>query len=159
MAIHSKEKYRLSMAGEYGVCAELCKRGFDASVTMGNAKATDIIIFMKDKSYRRIEVKTTRSTRFVTGFFQKYYDKDIIHPDFWVLVQIDAENISRYFILTHEEMGIVQMDRIEMDDWERIEGCDNVLLRDLEPFKEKWETIESIKEVTETLEKSDESLK
>jgi hypothetical protein len=120
---------------------------------MGNAKATDVMMFLEDKSFIRIEVKTTRSTRFVTGFFHKYYYKDKIHPDFWILVQIDAENVSHYFILTHEEMGKVQMDRNEMDDWERIEGCDNVLLRDLEPFKENWETIESIKEVTETLER------
>ena len=72
MAKTSKEKYRLSMAGEYGVCAELSKRGFDASITFGNAKATDVVIILENKSFRRIEVKTTRSTRFVTGFFQKY---------------------------------------------------------------------------------------
>ena len=58
------------MAGEYGVCAELFKRGFDANITYGNMKATDIIILMPDKTYRRIEVKTSRETRFVTGFFQ-----------------------------------------------------------------------------------------
>ena len=121
---------------------------------MGNAKAVDIVVFMQDSTYRRIEVKTSRNKRFVTGFFQKYYDiSQSPHPNFWVLVHIDEDNKSHYYILTHEEMGKVQMDRNEMDDWERIEGCDNVLLRDLEPFKEKWETIESIKEVTETLER------
>lgn len=26
-------KYQLSMAGEYAVCSELCKRGFDATAT------------------------------------------------------------------------------------------------------------------------------
>ena len=45
------------------------------------------------------------------------------------------------------------MKRNEMDKWEKIEGCDNVLLRDLEPFKEKWEVFENIKEITETLER------
>ena len=146
MAKSSVEKYKLSMAGEYGVCAELLKRGFDASITMGNAKATDVMIFLDDKSFRRIEVKTTRSTRFVTGFFQKYYDKDKIHPDFWALVQIDEENNSHYYILTHEEMGEVQMKRNEMDKWEKIDGCDNVLLRDLDSFKEQWDKFENIKE-------------
>ena len=141
------------MAGEYGVCAELSKRGFDTSITFGNAKATDVMIFLEDKSFRRIEVKTSRSTRFVTGFFQKYYDKLRTHPDFWVLVQIGEENISHYYILNHEQMGEVQMKRNEMDKWEKIEGCDNVLLRDLEPFKEKWEVFENIKEITETLER------
>ena len=148
MAKSSTEKYNLSMAGEYGFCAELCKRGYDASITFGNMKATDIIILMPDKTYRRIEVKTSRETRFVTGFFQKYFDKSRIHPDFWVLVQIDEENMSHYYILTHEEMGEVQMKRNEMDKWEKIEGCDNVLLRDLDPFKEKWDKFENIKENT-----------
>lgn len=141
MAKNQFGKQLLGMAGEYGVCAELSKRGFDANITMGNAKATDVVIFLEDKSFRRIEVKTTRSTRFVTGFFQKYYDKDKIHPDFWILVQIDAENVSHYFILTHEEMGKVQMDRNEMDKWEKIDGCDNVLLKDIEQFEDKWDKI------------------
>ena len=140
------EKYNLSKAGEYGVCAELSKRGFNASITFGNAKATDIVIYFEDQTFKRVEIKTSRRTRFVTGFFQKYFDNSRIHPDFWVLVHIDAENVSHYYVLTHEEMAKVQMKRNEMDEWERIVGCDNVLLRDLEPFKEKWETITSIKE-------------
>ena len=148
MAKSSTEKYNLSMAGEYGVCAELSKRGFNASITFGNAKATDIVIYLEDQTFKRVEVKTSRSTRFVTGFFQKYFDQSRIHPDFWVLVQIDEENMSHYYILTHEEMGEVQMKRNEMDKWEKIEGCDNVLLRDLDPFKEKWDKFENIKENT-----------
>ena len=38
------EKQRLGMAGEYSVCAELLKRGHNASITMGNAKAIDIVV-------------------------------------------------------------------------------------------------------------------
>ena len=139
------------MTGEYCVCAELLKRGYNASITMGNAKAVDIVVFLQDNTYKRIEVKTSRNKRFVTGFFQKYYDKSRIHPDFWIFVHIDTENMSHYYILTHEEMGEVQMKRNEMDNWEKIEGCDNVLLCDLELFKDKWDIIESIKEETETL--------
>lgn len=151
MAKIQMDKQRLGMAGEYSVCAELLKRGYNASITMGNAKAVDIVVFLQDNTYRRIEVKTSRNKRFVTGFFQKYYDKSRIHPDLWIYVHIDAKNISHYYILTHEEMGEVQMKRNEMDNREKIEGCDNVLLCDLEPFKDKWDIIESIKEETETL--------
>ncbi len=141
--MQSKKKYRLSMAGECGVCAELSKRGFDASITFGNAKATDVMIFQEDKSFKRIEVKTSRSTRFVTGFFQKYYNiNQSPRPDFWIFVHIDEDNKSHYYILTHEEMGYVQMKRNKMEAWERIIGCDNVLLRDLEPFKEQWDKLE-----------------
>ena len=80
MAKNQLGKQLLGMAGEYSVCAELLKRGHNASVTMGNAKAVDIVVFQQDNTYRRIEVKTSRNKRFVTGFFQKYYDinkKDI----------------------------------------------------------------------------------
>ena len=121
------------MAGEYGVCAELCKRGYDASITFGNMKATDIIILMPDKTYRRIEVKTSRETRFVTGFFQKYFDKSRIHPDYWVLVHIvptgGNDEMMNYYILTHQEMGEVQKDRNFMSLWYKVVGCDNVLLK------------------------------
>ena len=136
------DKQQLGMAGEYSVCAELLKRGYNASITMGNAKAVDIVVFLQDQTYRRREVKTSRNKRFVTGFFQKYYDKtQTYHPDFWVLVYIDDENNSHFYVLTHEEMGDVQMKRNEMDTWEQINGCDNVLLRDIESFIDKWEKI------------------
>ena len=142
MAKFQTEKLRLSMTGEYYVCAELLKRGHNASITMGNAKAVDIIILMDDNTYRRIEVKTSRNKRFVTGFFQKYYDQTIIlHPDFWILVYIDDVNQTHYYILSHQEMGEVQMKRNEMDVWERIVGCDNVLLKDIEQFENQWEKI------------------
>lgn len=142
MAKNQKEKQRLSMAGEYGVCAELSKRGFDASITFGNAKAVDILVSFPDNSYKRIEVKTSRSKRFVTGFFQKYYDQSQTqHPDYWVLVYIDKDFISHYYILTHEEMGRVQMKRNKMNDWAQVNGCDNVLLKDIKQFENQWDKI------------------
>ncbi len=131
------------MAGEYGACSELCKRGFDASITFGNMKATDIIILLPNKIYRRIEVKTSREKKFVTNFFQKYYDKtQNDHPDFWVLVYIDSQNISNYYILPHNEMGDVQMKRNGMTKWEELPGCcDNVLLEDVKRYKDNWDLI------------------
>jgi len=143
MARSSKEKYRLSMAGEYAVCAELSKRGFDASITFGNMKATDIIILMPDKSYRRIEVKTSRETRFVTGFFQKYFDiTQNDYPDYWVLVHIvpsgGKDEMLNYYILTHQEMGDVQMERNNITQWQHVKGCDNVLVKHILEYKDQW---------------------
>lgn len=136
------------MAGEYAVCAELSKRGYDASITFGNMKATDIIILMPDKTYRRIEVKTTRGKKFVTGFFQKYFDRtQNDHPDYWVLVRIAPANVNsneeilNYYILTHQEMGEVQRIRNKMIQWYKVKGCDNVLLEDISQFKGQWNKI------------------
>lgn len=142
MRTTSGEKLRLSVAGEYGVCSELSKRGFDVSLTFGNAKAVDIFVHLDDGSFKRIEVKTTRSNKFVTGFFQKYYDRTRNdHPDFWVLVYIDADNESHYYILTHEEMGNIQMIPNKMTEWKRIDGCDNVKRSLVECYENRWSLI------------------
>ena len=139
MKTTSGDKQKLSMAGEYGVCAELSKRGFDVSITMGNSKAVDIFVHLDDGSFKRIEVKTTRSNRFVTGFFQKYYDKSRnYHPDYWVLVFIDFENISHYYILSHEEMGRVQMEMNKMTEWKKVIGCDNVKRSMVTQYENAW---------------------
>ncbi|MBR3700044.1 MAG: hypothetical protein IKM85_11090 [Bacteroidales bacterium] len=136
------KKHHLSMAGEYAVCSELCKRGFDVSLTLGNAKAVDIMVFLPDNSYRRIEVKTSQTGRFVTNFFQKYYDKTLNnHPDFWVLVYIDKNGQIQYYILTHEELGEIQMKRNGMSKWGKVNGCDNVLLRDVAHCEDRWDKI------------------
>ncbi|MBR3493705.1 MAG: hypothetical protein IKH44_15565 [Bacteroidales bacterium] len=133
------DKYHLSLAGEYAVCSELCKRGFDVSITLGNAKATDIIVFFPDNSCRRIEVKTSQNGRFVTNFFQKYYDKTLNnHPDYWVLVYIDEDGQFHYYVLTHEELGEIQMKRNGMSTWGKHVGCDNVLVRDVAHCENQW---------------------
>ena len=66
-------KTNIGLAGEMRVCAEFLKRGYNASITYGNAKATDIILLGAGGKYLRIEVKTSFNGRnFVTGYFQKY---------------------------------------------------------------------------------------
>ncbi len=137
------------MAGEYSVAAELNKRGFNASITLGNAKAADIII-TKDlgdvKIFKSIEVKTSRESRIVTSFFPKYSDKSKSHPDYWVIVHIDDSERFHYYILTHEELGHIQMVRNNMDTWAPIpkgtkRGCDNILLSSISQFENKWDKI------------------
>ncbi len=135
-------KSQLSMAGEYGVCSELSKRGLDVALTMGNTKVVDVWVLRNDGSYVRVEVKTTKGNRFVTGFFQKYFDKtNPNHPDYWVLVYIDANNVSHYFVLTHQEMGDLQMHRNGMTGWHHVVGVDNVLLSQVRPFEDQWHKI------------------
>lgn len=142
MAKLATEKSFLSLAGEYAVCSELQKLGVNCSLTYGNQKATDVIVLNETtKQFRRIEVKTSRSKRFVTGFFQKYYDERI-HPDYWVIVYIDENNRSHFYIMTHQEMGDIQMERNKMTEWHRVEkGCDTVELKNIEMHKNMWDKI------------------
>ena len=140
--ITQEEKGFLSLAGEFSVCAELLKRNITAHITLGNQKATDLLLLDKDKKSYVIEVKTSNTKRIVTSFFQKYGDKLKKHPDFWVLVQIDDNTKhADFYILTHQEMGDAQMKRNKMSKWEPVTGCDNVLLNDLLEYKKDWNKI------------------
>jgi len=143
MAKSQPEKYRLSMAGEFGVCSELSKRGYDPSITLGNAKAVDIYVPNAKGGLSRIEVKTSRSKKIVTNVFQKYFSKtQEPHPDFWVLVYIDKENVSHYYVLTHEEMGNEQMRTNGMTTWGKTSGgVDNVPITDLADYENAWNKI------------------
>lgn len=136
-------KAMISLAGEFGVASELLKQGIDATITFGNAKATDVIVYDSKMPhiFKRIEVKTSKSKRFVTNFFQKYGDKTKPHPDYWVIVHIDRNNISHYFVLTHDEMGQVQMNRNGMTTWGQVIGVDNVTLNDVKSFEGEWDKI------------------
>jgi len=141
-----EEKYLLNISGEFAVCTELLKRGIFASVTHGNKKATDVIAIGKGKKAYVIEVKTSSSNRVVTSFFQKYYDEKKEHPDFWVLVQMDSNTLQmEFYVLTHQEMGDAQMIRNNMTEWHKVIGVDNVILSQLDSYKNNWNTI--LKEV------------
>ena len=137
------DKYDTGMAGEFGVCSELYKRGYNASITLGNKKAVDIYVAIANDRYISIEVKTNRNTKILTGFFQNYASPDQIpHPDYWVLVYIDKNNMSHYYVLSHQEMAAEQMARNGMSQWARVEkGVDNVLVRDLSNYENAWDKI------------------
>ena len=140
MATKQIDKQRLGLAGEYGVCSELLKRGYDASLTLGNAKAIDIIL-IQSGTVKTIEVKTSKSNRIVTGFFKKYPTPTSPHPDYWVLVHIDSFSKSRFFILTHSEMASLQMQRNGVSLWASTNGVDTVLLSSLQPYEDQWSKI------------------
>ena len=146
------DKYHLNLAGEYRVCAELLKRGIFATVTYGNMKGCDIVAVGTNRQAAIIEVKTSQSTRFVTGFYQKYKTIDQEHPTFWVLYSIRADGNEfeeRFFILTHEELAQAQADRNHPGEnlpyEERAErvakGVDNVVAKNVEQHENAWEKI------------------
>ena len=139
----TKNKYDIGMAGEFGVCSELHKRGYDASITLGNKKAVDIYVVTAGNRQFRIEVKTSRNPRIVTGFFQKYASPTYKPcPDYWVLVYIDKDNVSHYYVLSHQDMAKEQMRRNGMSQWTHIaKGVDNVLVKDLTAYENAWHKI------------------
>jgi hypothetical protein len=142
-------KYHLSLAGEYRVASELLKRDIFATITFGNAKGADIYAIGPTRRTAIVEVKSSNSSRFVTGFDQKYKDEMRDHPDFWVLYSLNDDLVEEFFILTHEEMAKAQGARNfpgkKMSYAEHAvavaKGVDNVLAKDIQEHKSAWSKI------------------
>ena len=145
-------KYHLNLAGEYRICAELLKRGLFATVTFGNMKGADVVAVGPNRRAAIIEVKASQTTRFVTGFYQKYKTIDKEHPTFWVLYSVKSVERSyaeRFFILTHDEMAKAQAQRNHPGEdlpYEETallvaKGVDNVLAKDIENHEDAWDKI------------------
>lgn len=114
------DKYHLNLVGEYRVCAEILKLGMFATVTYGNLKGTDIFAIGPNRRAAVVEVKASNSSRFVTGFYQKYKTEDTEHPTFWVLYSLEPLPEGgfgeRFFVLSHEEMAEAQALRNHSND-------------------------------------------
>ena len=145
-----QEKTNIGLAGEMRVCAEFLKQGYNASITYGNAKATDIILLGAGGKYLRIEVKTSFNGRnFVTGYFQKYSQTKATNPDFWVFYLPDKDRSShgdRFFVLSHADVGRIQLTINKGVKPKSGEGVDNISIRILEETKsaDNWTAIGKI---------------
>lgn len=139
------QKHFIGLAGEYAVCTELAKREINASLTLGNHKAVDIIATnpINNKAFF-VQVKASNTTRIVTGFFQKYFTRETPHPDFWILVHFDKDKMHHFYVLTHDEMADAQMKRNGITEWREVNGVDNILLDSIKDFKNKFEKITNL---------------
>jgi len=121
MAEISKNSSGLS--GEYFVAAELYRRGWSVGITIGNAKAIDMLA-EKDGTVTQIQVKTIYRTKSVGWPIDKQQIKRGI---FYIFVNLMADKMEspEYFICTSEEVikhhrqnktrGIVNRSSIKKD--------------------------------------------
>jgi hypothetical protein len=142
------DKYYLNLAGEYRVTSELFKRGLFATITYGNKKGADIYAIGPSRQTAVVEVKASNSSRFVTGFYQRYADEMTEHPDFWVLCSFWREDHEEFHVLSHAEMARAQAARNSgealtwVENAEKVKtGVDNVLAKDLQGYKSAWNKI------------------
>jgi hypothetical protein len=99
------EKYHKAMAGEYLVAAQLHRNRLMASVTYGNAKRADVVVFSSDSSNAVVvEVKSSSKGRWPVGnrvppasdkpwVFVHLPDNPLESPEFFVMTQADINRI------------------------------------------------------------------
>ena len=120
------------LSGEYFVAAELLRRGYSVGITMGNAKAIDILA-EKDNLQFIIQVKAIYKKKNVG--WPMMIDK--VHTDhFYVFVNLNGDKMSEpeYYICTgkeaknrvkqYETRGILSLSTVNGDEfkgrWDKI---------------------------------------
>jgi hypothetical protein len=120
------------LAGEYFVAGELLRRGFSVGITMGNAKAIDILA-EKDHQQFIIQVKAIYKKKNVGWPIMK--DK-IIKNHYYIFVNLNADKMlePEYYICTGSEAfdktkqyitrGIINLSSLNNDSfrnrWDKI---------------------------------------
>lgn len=118
----SIEKDCLSLAAEYAVAAELCRRNMYAQLTFGNRKRTDILLEKGNNTFARIEVKAKQKKAWPNC--KGIYGKNI----FIVFVDFFEHDLSErpdfYILNTKEWLRVVKtvvQEKLKKDPKKRIE--------------------------------------
>jgi len=150
----NEEKYRIGLAGEYQVASMLLRLGYNTSITLGNMKATDIVVLGESNRYLKVEVKTSRDPKkFLTGFFQKYSEPSKLHPDVWVLhLPREYSDVCSdvFYVLKHEDVRRLQLEVNNGHQPKKGKGCDQITVQLLEEkganYRDNWDIIKEILE-------------
>ena len=147
-------KETLSLAGEFAVASELCRRGVYAQLTLGNRKRTDLLI-ESDARMLRIQVKSKQTPTWpavkgITGddiylVFVDFHKMDVLErPDFYVL---SAKDWARFVARELVDTGLVSQGKVKLsgenvptyrDGWLGMA----ITAKQLADFKEEWHKIE-----------------
>ena len=122
------------LAGEYFVAAELCRRGYAVGVTMGNAKAIDLLAEKGLKTVA-VQVKAIRVKKHVG--WPIMLNKVALNVMYVMVCVNDPGQLPRYFVLTSAEAkakvkryktrGIIDLRSVNNPDflerWDKVEAA------------------------------------
>jgi hypothetical protein len=124
-------------AAQFAVASELCKRGYQVALTLGNHPALDIMAVSPNGVRLDVEVKGVKSARdewFVKPIEPReglYYVLVIVEP---VTEKRNAPN--RFFVMTQQEVNAA-IDRFRAEAAGR-KWIDGVTQDEAEPHENKW---------------------
>lgn len=149
-------KETLSLAGEFAVASELCRRGIYAQLTLGLRKRTDLLI-ETDAGMLRIQVKSKQAAEWpgckgiygkgIILVFVDYRDiSETERPVFYILTPEDwAQVVERELRITGKvENGEVTIDEINIPTWKDGYIGMGIRPRMIEPYKERWDKIDML---------------
>ena len=148
-------KNTLSLAAEFAVASELCRRGIYAQLTLGNLKRTDLLV-LDTENHRmlRIEVKAKQKHSWPNcrGIYGKnillvlvdfYQKREMERPDFYILTVEDWVELAHKVIAAHPD------DRIELDEYnvlfwpkQNYKGT-GVIPEQVGQHRERWDKVDA----------------
>jgi hypothetical protein len=159
-----RSKKLVGQTGEYLVAAELSRRGLIATTFTGNVPHYDIIASDEDGKHVSVQVKAGRGGSWQFGNVTQYFNitfeghRQIVgemkpcpvrHLVF-VFARIAEDGNDRFYILTwrelcnlllkHHKEYLLRYDGIRPRKWKSLHAA--ISEKDLQPFQDKWETIE-----------------
>jgi hypothetical protein len=152
----------LSLAAEYAVASELCRRRTYAQVTLGRQKKTDLLVFGEAGKLARIEVKAKQGSDWpnckgISGLnvflvFVDYQHRELTaRPDFFVLsvkdwrqvlerrvAEIKSKNPKKRITITDDNVSVFE-DEIGPNG-KPYQGM-GIRPPDIAEFRERWDKI------------------
>jgi len=125
------ERNNSHLSGEYFVAAELYRREFSVGMTIGNAKAIDILAY-KNRTPIAIQVKAIRNKKSVGWpIMRDKIESNIIY----IFVNLNDRESPEYFIATSKEA------KEKVKQYETRGIIDLTSMRN-ENFKDRWDKLE-----------------
>ena len=148
------KKENLSMAGEYAVASEICRRNFYAQITLGRLKRTDILVYNPDTGKEvRIEVQAKQGKVWpkIKGINEKqalliFVDfenkKDTERPDFYILNAKDWQDFLKNFVINNPKLQELIDGYIPL--WKDGYEGTGIKPNQIVQHKEKWNKLEEL---------------
>lgn len=98
----SSKRYQTQWAGQFYVAAELTRRGYIVSFTLGNAPTTDLLARVPEGEAFSVEVKTQRTKNF--WILSEPPEPDNPEDLYWVFVFL-SEPHPTFFVMRSDEVS------------------------------------------------------
>jgi hypothetical protein len=139
-----RSKHHTAWAGALAVAAELSRRGYDATLTLGNTPALDLLCASPSGKPFKVQVKSLTAGNAV--LIQKGMLEGKLQPDlFFAIVIVPAAEADpmEFRILTHREIvkHWNEMPKVKRDGQPYKPGMDGLNWGVVRPYSGGWEKL------------------
>jgi len=140
----SRSRHHTGWAGALAVAAELSRRGYDASVTLGNTPALDLLCVSPSGTQFKVQVKSLTAGNWVLirkNTFERCPEANLFFAV--VLVPEEHERPFEYHIVTHTEACALYRTqrKARLDGQEYKPGMDGLAWGQVKPHKDRWDKL------------------